>query len=174
MRRPHFLLLLLLLLGLAVGWGSGSFLTRARVIRMVENVPASPIVLSTTYDTATNSLGFAVLNPGLVPLRMESADFIFTPGTHTQEPAYVVNRLPLQTELPPQAVTTVIVPLKEGAALLQEGDVVLTTLAYTHPLADALYTVIAAYTQGASGENATPPQTESAVDTLVQQSQQNQ
>ncbi len=170
MKRPHFLLLILLLLGLAVGWGSGSFLTRSRVLRTVQNIPASPIVMHIAYDTATNALGFSVLNPGLVPLRMEAADFIFTPGSHTQEPAYVVNRLPLQTELPPQTVTVVMVPLKEGAALLQEGDVVLTTLTYTHPLADALYTVVAAYTQGPTGENATPPQTEAAVDTLANQS----
>ncbi len=164
MRRPLIPLVILMLLGLAVGWGSGSFLTRTRVLRVVENIPASPIVQHVDYDTSANALVFSVLNPGLMPLQMMTADFVFTPGRVTSEKGYVVRSLPIQTELPPQTVTAVIVPMREGAQLLMEGDVVMVTLMYTHPLADAVYTVAAVYTAGGSGEESA--EAETASDTL--------
>ncbi len=156
-QKRVWLLLFVALLGLFIGFGAGGYLTANRVATAMEQIPASPIVLDTTYDKEQNQLALSMFNPGPIPLRLESYTVTFTPGSETKEAAYVISEIPVQLTLPPFEVVTVSVNLKEHTEELAVGDLVTISIFYTHPLSPDVYSIIHPYTQGASEAPASTP-----------------
>lgn len=156
-QKRVWLLLFVALLGLFIGFGAGGYLTANRVATAMEQIPASPIVLDTTYDKEQNQLALSMFNPGPIPLRLESYTVTFTPGSETKEAAYVISEIPVQLTLPPFEVVTVSVNLKEHTEELAVGDLVTMSIFYTHPLSPDVYSIIHPYTQGASEAPASTP-----------------
>ncbi len=156
-QKRVWLLLFVALLGLFIGFGAGGYLTANRVATAMEQIPASPIVLDTTYDKEQNQLALSMFNPGPIPLRLESYTVTFTPGSETKEAAYVISEIPVQLTLPPFEVVTVSVNLKEHTEELAVGDLVTMSIFYTHPLSPDVYSIIHPYTQGASEAPAPTP-----------------
>jgi len=141
-----WIILLIALLGLFIGFSVGGYLTTNRVMRAVEQIPASPIVLDTVYDKDHNQLALSIMNPGPMPLHLENHTITFTPGSETEEAAYVVSNIPMDVTIPPFEVAIVVINLKENTADLQLGDLVTVSVFYTHPLSPDVYTVIHPYT----------------------------
>ena len=155
-KRRVWIILFIAVLGLFIGFGAGGYLTANRVINAMEQIPASPIVLDTVYEKDENQLVMTLSNPGPVPLRLESYTVAFTPGSETEEAAYLISEIPIQLTLPPFDAITVFVDLKEHTADLALGDLVTISIFYTHPLAGDVYSIIHPYTQGPTAES-TPP-----------------
>ena len=156
-KKRVWLILFIALLGLFIGFGAGGYLTANRVITAMEQIPASPIVLNTLYEKEQNQLALTLFNPGPVPLRLESYTVTFTPGSETEEAAYVISEIPVQLALPPFETVTMFVNLKEQTAELAVGDLVTMSIFYTHPLSPDVYSIIHPYTQGASSEAVPAP-----------------
>ncbi len=146
MKRPAGLILLIALVGLLIGGGTGSYLGFNRAIRMIERLPASPIVLNAAYNGKHHSIVYSVYNPGTVPLKMVEGSFVFTPGKKSTQGEYILSHIPLNVTLKPASVTLVEMRLKEGTQKLHLGDVVVGTLSYTHPFSPDVYTVIHPFT----------------------------
>ncbi len=146
MSRRLWLTLLVAILGLAVGFGAGGYIVHNRVLRTVENIPASPIIVGTEYRSQDNELVFSVLNPGPTPLQLVDYSVTFAPGKETEQKSYYISHVPLGVTIQPFTAAVAVVKLKEGAKPLAVGDVVTTSLFYTHPLSQDLYSVIHPYT----------------------------
>ncbi len=157
-KKRVWIVLIIAVLGLLIGFGAGGYLTANRVITAMEQIPASPIVLNAVYEKEHNQLALSVFNPGPVPLHLESYSITFTPGTESKEAAYIVSEIPIQLDIPPFDVITVFVNLKEQTEKLAVGDLVTVSIFYTHPLSPDVYSVIHPYTQGASTQPATTPE----------------
>ncbi len=142
MSRRLLLTLFIAILGLFVGSGVGGYITYNRVMRSVQNIPASPIVVGAEYDRENNRLVFSVLNPGTVPLSLDNYSIAFTPGESTRQPAYFISNIPLGITINPMEVAVVYINLKEQALPLEIGDIVTTTIFYSHPLSPDVYTVV--------------------------------
>ncbi len=140
--RKTVTFLLIALVGLIVGYGTGGFLTYHRVMDTVSEIPASPIVLSSHYDKDSHAVVYMVSNPGPVALQVVRHSLIFTPGTESEEPAYVLTDVPSDITLPPFTTVAVALSLKPETAPLEIGDVVAATINYRHPLSPDLYAVI--------------------------------
>jgi len=145
-KKRVWIILLIALLGLFIGFSAGGYLTNNRVIRAMEQIPASPIILDTEYDKDQNQLALSILNPGPLPLQLQSYSITFTPGTETEETAYVISNIPMDVTIAPFEMVVVLVNLKEHTQNLQVGDLVTTSVFYTHPLSPDIYTVIHPYT----------------------------
>ncbi len=159
-KRRIWLILIIAVLGLFIGFGAGGYLTANRVITAMEQIPASPIVLDTVYEKEANQLALSLFNPGPVPLRLQNYTVTFTPGSETKEAAYVISEIPIDLTLPPFEVVTVLANLKEHTETLAVGDLVTLSIFYTHPLSPDVYSIIHPYMQGASEEpTSTPPST---------------
>lgn len=156
-KKRVWIVLFIALLGLFIGFGAGGYLTANRVITAMEQIPASPIVLNAVYEKEQNQLALSVFNPGPVPLRLQSYSITFTPGSESDEAAYIVSEIPIQLDLPPFDAVTVFVNLKEQTAALAVGDLVTVSIFYTHPHSPDVYSVIHPYTQGASEQPAPTP-----------------
>ncbi len=129
------------LLALVLGWGIGSYITYNNTIETIGKIPASPIVIGAKYDKATHSVIFSVFNPGTLPLYVNSQSFVFKPGKETTQKEYAVENIPVNIPLIPMGITSVALNLKKGTPDLKNGDIVLTTLYYTHPLSKDIYSV---------------------------------
>ncbi len=138
--------LVIALVGILVGAGSGSYLTYNNVMRKVGSIPASPVVIHAKYDKQRHQIDYSILNPGTLPLTIVEKSFVFSPGKETKEKAYVVADIPANISLPPGAVTIVSLKLKEETEKLKIGDAVVVTFTYTHPLSKDLYTVVHPFT----------------------------
>ena len=145
--------LVIALVGIVVGAGSGSYLTYNNVMRKVGSIPASPVVLQAKYDKKKHQIDYSILNPGTLPLTIVEKSFVFRPGKETKEKAYVVADIPANIALPPGAVTMVSLKLKEETEKLKIGDVVVVTFTYTHPLSKDLYTVVHPFTYSEGTKN---------------------
>ncbi len=156
-KQRIWLILIIAVLGLFIGFGAGGYLTANRVITAMEQIPASPIILDTVYEKEANQLVMSVFNPGPVPLRLQSYTVTFTPGTETEEEAYVISEIPVELTLPPFEVATVAVNLKEHTEELAVGDLVTLSIFYTHPLSADVYSIIHPYMQGTSEEPTSTP-----------------
>jgi len=141
-----WIILIIALLGLFIGFSAGGYLTSHRVMRAVEQIPASPIVLDTVYDKEQGQLALSILNPGPLPLHLENHTVTFTPGSETDEAAYVVSNIPMDVTLPPFEMAIVVINLKEHTADLQVGDLVTVSIFYSHPLSPDVYSVLHPYT----------------------------
>ena len=150
LQKRVWIILIIALLGLFIGFLAGGYLTANRVIRSVEQIPASPIVLDTAYDKEQDELALSILNPGPMPLRLENYAVTFTPGSETEETAYVVSNIPVGVTIAPFEAAVMVVNLKEQTADLQVGDLVTVSIAYTHPLSPDVYSVIHPYTYAQS------------------------
>ncbi len=144
-KRRVWLTLLIALLGLIIGFEAGGYIVRNRVLRTVENIPASPIIVGTEYQKDKNQLIFSVLNPGPTPLTLQEYTITFAPGKKTEQEAYVMSHIPLGVTIRPFEVAVAVIKLKKEALPLEVGDVVTTSLFYTHPLSQDIYTVIHPY-----------------------------
>ena len=142
MNRRLYLTILIAILGLFVGAGTGGYITYNRLIRTVQNIPASPIVVGAEYDKDNNRLVFSVLNPGTLPLSLDNYSIAFTPGRETEQEAYFISSIPLGVTIDPFQVAVVYINLKEQALPLEIGDIVTTTIFYTHPLSPDVYSVV--------------------------------
>ncbi len=142
MSKRLWITLLIAILGLFVGAGAGGYITYNRVMRTVQNIPASPIVVGAEYDRDNNRLVFSVLNPGTLPLSLDNYSIAFTPGESTQQQAYFISNIPLGITINPMEVAVVYINLKEQALPLEIGDIVTTTIFYTHPLSPDVYSVV--------------------------------
>ena len=149
-----WLTLFIAILGLLVGSGVGGYITYNRMIRSVQNIPASPIVVGAEYDKDNNRLVFSVLNPGTLPLSLDNYSIAFTPGESTQQAAYFISNIPLGITINPMEVAVVYINLKEQALPLEIGDIVTTTIFYTHPLSPDIYTVVHPFVYERGGESA--------------------
>ena len=158
-RKRVWIILLIALLGLIIGFSAGGYLTANRVIRAVEQIPASPIVLDTVYDKEQNQLALSIMNPGPMPLHLQNHSITFTPGSETDEAAYVVSNIPMDVTIPPFEVAIVVVNLKEHTADLQVGDLVTVSVFYTHPLSPDVYSVIHPYIYELPSEQPNPEAT---------------
>ena len=147
--RKTLLIILVALVGLAVGYGAGGFLTYNRVMETVSNIPASPIVLGSHYDKEAHAVVYMVSNPGSLPLQIVQHSLVFTPGEQSEVPAYVLTDVPSNITLPPFSTVAVALDLKENTAALEVGDVVAATINYTHPLSPDLYAVVHLHVAGA-------------------------
>jgi hypothetical protein len=141
-----WLLLFIALLGLALGFAAGGYLTANRVASAVEQIPASPLVFDTVYHREQNQMTLSIANPGPLPLRLESYTITFTPGAQTEQAAYVVSNIPMDVTIPPFETAIVSFNLKEHTADLEVGDLVTISILYSHPLSPDLYSVIHPYT----------------------------
>ncbi len=152
LQKRVWIILIIALLGLFIGFSAGGYLTTNRVMRAVEQIPASPLVLDTVYDKEQNQLALSILNPGPLPLRLQNHTITFTPGSETEEAAYVVSNIPMDVTIPPFEMAIVVINLKEHTADLQVGDLVTVSIFYTHPLSPDVYTVIHPYAYEQSSE----------------------
>ncbi len=161
-QKRIWIILVIALLGLFIGFGAGGYLTSNRILRSVEQIPASPVVLDAVYDKEQNQLALSIMNPGPLPLNLLNYTIAFTPGSETEEAAYVVSNIPIDLTIPPFEVVTVLVNLKEQTEKLAVGDLVTVSVFYTHPLSPDVYSIIHPYTQGetpkASDATPTPAQ----------------
>ncbi len=153
MSRRLALTLFIAILGLFVGSGVGGYITYNRVMRTVQNIPASPIVVGAEYDKDNNRLVFSVLNPGTLPLSLDNYSIAFTPGESTQQQAYFISNIPLGITINPMEVAVVYINLKEQALPLEIGDIVTTTIFYSHPLSPDVYTVVHPFVYEKKGES---------------------
>ncbi len=129
------------LLALLIGWGIGSYITFNNTIEQVGKIPGSPIVVKVVYDKSAHAVVLSVLNPGTLPLTVTNESFVFKPGKETKQKQYSVENIPVKIPLLPLGITTVTIKLKKGTEALKNGDIVLTTLHYVHPLSKDVYTV---------------------------------
>ncbi len=143
--RRLWLTLFIAILGLVVGFGAGGYIVHNRVLRTVENIPASPIIAGVEYNRNDNQLVFSVLNPGPTPLQLIDYSITFAPGKETEQKSYYISHVPLGVTVRPFEVAVAVIKLKEGATPLKVGDVVTTSLFYTHPLSQDIYSVIHPY-----------------------------
>jgi hypothetical protein len=141
MKRPAYLLTFVAFIFLTLGWSIGSFFTQRSASKVLANLPASPIVLKAQYVKKKHAIDYSIFNPGGVPLTIIEESFVFTPGNHTTQKAYLVSDVPVKVVLPPQATTSVELKLKAGTKHLKLGDAVLATFTYIHPLSRDFYTV---------------------------------
>ncbi len=136
-----FRILLVALVGLVLGYAAGGYLAFQRASTAFQTVPASPIIVGSSYDKEAHQLVYLVFNPGAVPLNVVRHSLVFTPGEQTQEAAYRLMNVPTQVPLPPFTVAQVVLNLKAETEALQPGDVIGVTLHYTHPYSPDEYAV---------------------------------
>ena len=129
------------LLALLIGWGIGGYITYNNTIDKVGQIPASPIVVKSVYNKEAHAVIYSVYNPGTVPLTVTNQSFIFKPGKETTQKAYEVANIPVNIILPPLTTAIVRMNLKKGTEKLKQGDIILSTLHYVHPLSNDVYTV---------------------------------
>jgi hypothetical protein len=129
------------LIALILGWGIGSYITYNNTIEKIGKIPGSPIIVSAKYDKENHAVIFSVLNPGTLPLKVVSQSFVFKPGKETSQTEYAIENIPVSIPLIPMGITSVALKLKSGTPELKKGDIVMTTLHYTHPLSKDLYSV---------------------------------
>ncbi len=148
MKRPASILIGMTILALALGWVIGGFFTSASVSKIIESIPASPIVVDAKYNKSNHTIEYSMLNPGGATLTIVQESFVFQPGKETKEKSYIVSNIPVDVKLPPGVISKVELKLKPGTEALHIGDVVLATFTYTHPLSADLYTVVHPFTMG--------------------------
>ncbi len=129
------------IIAIFLGWGIGSYITYNNTIEKVGKIPASPIITLAEYDKKTHSVLLSILNPGTTPLTVTSKSFVFKPGKETAEKSYEMTNIPANIILPPLTITAVALNLKKNTNALKTGDVVMSTITYTHPLSKDTYTV---------------------------------
>jgi hypothetical protein len=154
MRKPAFVLIVVGIAMLVLGWTIGTFFTQRTVAKAIATIPGSPIVVDSKYDREKHSIFYSILNPGGMPLTIVEESFVFTPGKESKEKGYVVSHLPVHVVLPPGTITSVELKLKVGTEKLQIGDAVLATFSYVHPLSKDIYSVIHPFTLGVGDKNA--------------------
>ncbi len=135
-------LLLVAVVGLVLGYGTGAFFAFERASVLVQNTPASPVIVGSLYDKEQHALVYLVSNPGGVPLQVVRHSLVFTPGEGSEEAGYQLIDVPTDVTLAPFSVAQVVIQLKTGTEQLQPGDVVAVTLDYTHPFSPDLYSVL--------------------------------
>ena len=167
MQRPVFLLSLITVVGVLIGYITGSFVTRTYTLKRIAEVPASPVVVSSIYDSSQHAILVGLHNPGFVPIHLVNYSLVFTPGQYTTEGGYVLAPVNLNTILPPQETIILTLSLKEHTQALAMGDVVTGTIVYTYEGLPEVYqlihtfeqtTLTGAETQNESNANMEPQQ----------------
>ncbi len=129
------------LIAIFLGWGIGSYITYNNTIEQVGKIPASPIITLAQYDKKNHAVLLSILNSGTIPLTVISKSFVFKPGKDSKQKSYEMANIPANIVLPPLAVTIVALDLKKGSNPLEAGDIVMSTIHYTHSLSKDVYTV---------------------------------
>ena len=129
------------LIALMIGWGVGGYITYNKTIETVGKIPASPIIVKSYYDKEKHAVIFSFFNSGTLPLNVVSQSFVFKPGKESKEKSYQIENIPVNIPLIPLGITTVALKLKKGTEELKNGDVIMATIYYTHPLSKDVYSV---------------------------------
>ena len=147
MKKPYALVLLMTLIGVFVGWGSGSYLSGASVKAALAHLPAAPVVVASGYDEKTKTLAITYTNAGGQPIDILGKGLVFKPQKGKgYEMTYVNFEQPIA--LAPFSVETVRVKLKADTAKLLKGDVVATTIRYAYPLIPEVYEMTHVFVKG--------------------------
>ncbi|NPA34723.1 MAG: hypothetical protein GXO48_07345 [Chlorobi bacterium] len=147
MQRPVFILSMITVVGLLIGYITGSFITRTYTLKRIAEVPGSPIVISSIYDSAQHAILVGLHNPGFVPINFINYSIVFTPGEYTNEAGYFLAPVALNATLQPQETMILTLSLKEHTQALAMGDVVTGTIVYTYEGLPEIYQLIHTFEQ---------------------------
>ncbi|WP_459818757.1 hypothetical protein [Galenea microaerophila] len=147
MKKPYALVLLMTLLGVIVGWGTGSYLTGATARAALDEVPAAPVVIASGYDEKSKTLSLTFTNAGGQPIDILGKGLTFKPKQGDGYAlAFTQFEQPIRIE--PFSVATLRVKLKADTATLVNGDVVATTIQYAYPLLPDVFEMTHMFVKG--------------------------
>ncbi len=173
MQRPVLLLSVITTVGLIIGYITGSFLTRTYTLKRIAEIPASPVVVSSIYDSVQHAIVVGLHNPGLVPINLINYSLVFTPGEYTTEAGYFLAPVNLNMKLDPQETVILTLSLKQHTQTLAAGDIVTGTIVYTYDQLPEVYQLIHTFKQTTLTEpqmiNREGVQNNERTDTLQQQ-----
>ena len=149
MQRPVLLLSMITVVGVLIGYITGSFITRTYTLKRIAEVPASPIVVSSIYDSSQHAILIGLQNPGFVPINLINYSIVFTPGEHTTETGYFLTPVTLNMTLAPQETIILTLSLKKHTQALAVGDVVTGTIVYAYEGFPEVYQLIHTFRQTA-------------------------
>ncbi len=149
-KRVLGLLIVFSVVGLALGWGIGSYLAYNRATAIVAHMPACPVVVYSQYDKDKHELAIALTNPGFVPLVLVGKSVAFRPASG--QGGYVIANLRARLKLPGQTTQVMVLKLKPETPELAVGDVIAATIEYQVPGTKDVYQLVHVFKNSSGAE----------------------
>ena len=102
-------------------------------------IAPSPIITDSSYNNKTKELQLTIQNPGGMPILLLDKTLVLKPANKT--PVILMTSIPLWITVPPYSEITFNLKLGNNWKNFKVGDVLDTTISYSLPVSNDIYTV---------------------------------